>query len=104
MSDKKHIEISHELYDAIQQLKEIFTQMSGKPIENDEDVLSILVSGFIDSVMHEQKGHEGHDEEGDFDEEAAHDHKHGGHHHHGKDDCCGGKGDDCACKHDHKHH
>ncbi len=95
MSDKKHLEISGELYDAIQQLKEIFAQMSGKPIESDEDVLSILVSGFIDSVMHEQQG-------GDEEAEAAHDHKHGGHHHghhhHGKDECCGGKGEDCACK------
>lgn len=88
MSDKKHIEISQELHDAIQQLKQIFSQMSGKPIEKDEDVLSILVSGFIDSVMHENEemGHEGHD------------HAHGHHHHHGKDDCCGGEGEDCACK------
>lgn len=90
MSDKKNIQISDELYDAIQQLKQIFAQMSGKPIENDEDVLSILVSGFIDSVMHEQEGMEG---------EEGHAHAHGHHHHHGKDDCCGGEGEDCACKH-----
>lgn len=102
MSDRKTLEISAELYDAIQQLKEIFAQMSGKPIENDEDVLSILVSGFIDSVMHEQKG--GDEEEGDEDAEAAHDHKHGGHHHghhHGKEGkCCGDEkceNKDCAC-------
>lgn len=92
MSDKKHLEISGELYDAIQQLKEIFTQMSGKPVEKDEDVLSILVSGFIDSVMHEQQGHEGHDHGHDHDH-----HGHGHHHHHGKDECCGGKGENCAC-------
>ncbi len=95
MSDKKHIEISGELYDAIQQLKQIFSEMSGKPIANDEDVLSILVSGFIDSVMHEQEGGEGHE---------GHGHGHGHHHHkHGDDDCCGGEGEDCACKHDHGH-
>ena len=91
MSDKKNIEISGELYDAIQQLKQIFAEMSGKPIASDEDVLSILVSGFIDSVMHEQEGmdmegHEGHD--------------HGHHHKHGADgECCKGEGEDCACKH-----
>ncbi len=97
MADKKNIEISAELYDAIQQLKQIFAEMSGKPIESDEDVLSILVSGFIDSVMHEQEGGEG------MSDEEAHDHKHGHHHHHDeKDDCCGGEGEDCACKHDHK--
>lgn len=89
MSNKKQIEISSDLYDAIQQLKGIFEQMSGKPIDNDEDVLSILVSGFIDSVMHEQQGEEGHE---------GHHHAHG-HHHHGKDDCCGGESEDCACKH-----
>lgn len=99
MAEKKHIEISGELYDAIQQLKEIFGNMAGKPIENDEDVLSILVSGFIDSVMHEQENgsHDHHD----------HDHAHG--HHHGKHECacgdgeCGNCGDDCDCGHDHKH-
>ncbi len=87
MADKKHLEISGELYDAIQQLKQIFGEMSGKPIENDEDVLSILVSGFIDSVMHEQEGMEGEGEGHDH----GHDHAHGHHHHkHGeKDDCCG---------------
>jgi|GEM_PF-3615207 len=94
MSDKKNIEISPDLYDAIQQLKSIFSEMSGKPIDSDEDVLSILVSGFIDSVMHEQEGGEGHDHEG-------HDHHGHGHHHHhhGKDGCCGGEGEGCACKH-----
>lgn len=96
MADKKNIEISQDLYDAIQQLKQIFSEMSGKPIASDEDVLSILVSGFIDSVMHEQEhGHEGHD------------------HHHGhgyKHECaCGEEGcgncedGECACGHDHKH-
>ena len=55
MSDMKQIEIGAELYDAIQQLKTIFSEMSGKPIEKDEEVLSVLVSGFIDSIMHEQQ-------------------------------------------------
>lgn len=94
MSEKKSIEISGELYDAVQQLKQVFSEMSGKPLESDEDVLSILVSGFIDSVMHEQE----HGGEGD-----DHGHHHGHHHHkHGKDDeCCKGEGEDCACKHGH---
>ena len=102
MSDKKHIEVSAELYDAIQQLKKIFSDMGGQKVEQDEDVLSILVSGFIDSVMHEQEGgeegHEGHDH-------AGHDHAHAdhAHHHHahGKACACGDEGcknEDCECK------
>lgn len=94
MADKKNLEISGELYDAIQQLKQVFAEMSGKPIDSDEDVLSILVSGFIDSVMHEQE----HGAEGDEDGHHGHGHHH--HHKHGEDDdCCKGESEDCACKH-----
>ncbi len=101
MADKKNIEISSDLYDAIQQLKSIFSEMSGKPIEKDEDVLSILVSGFIDSVMQEQEGGNGEDdEEGEDDDdesESGHHHKHG---------CaCGGNcncdKESCGCGHGH---
>ncbi len=48
--NKKTIEISSELYDAIQQLKNIFSQLTGQQIESDEDVIGILVSGFIQSL------------------------------------------------------
>lgn len=46
----KTIEISQELYDAIQQLKQIFSQLTNQKIEKDEDVIWILVSWFIESL------------------------------------------------------
>lgn len=46
----KTIEIPQDLYDAIQKLKEVFKQMTGQTIEKDEDVIAILVWGFIDSL------------------------------------------------------
>lgn len=95
MAGKKNIEISSDLYDAIQQLKSIFGEMSGKPIESDEDVLSILVSGFIDSVMQEQ-------EDGGEDEDES---ESGHHHNHGKACGCGGDcncdKENCGCGHTH---
>lgn len=78
---KKTIELSPELYESFQKIKTIFSGMVWKPIEKDEDVLSILLSGFIDSFI-----------EG----EAEHWHSHGGC---GDCDCedweC--KNDDAAC-------
>jgi predicted CopG family antitoxin len=44
------IEVSQELYDAIQKLKEVFKELTGQTVEKDEDVLSILIGGFIDSL------------------------------------------------------
>ena len=49
--EKVSIEISKELYDAIQQLKQIFTQLTGQQVNSDEDVIGILVSGFIQSLV-----------------------------------------------------
>jgi predicted CopG family antitoxin len=48
--EKKTIEVSEDLYNAIQKLKEVFEQMTGQKVEADEDVLSILIGGFIDSL------------------------------------------------------
>lgn len=48
--EKKTIEVSQELYDAVQKLKEVFKELTGQTIEKDEDVLSILIGGFIDSL------------------------------------------------------
>ena len=48
--EKKTIEISADLYDAIQKLKEVFKEMTGQEVAADEDVLAILVGGFIDSL------------------------------------------------------
>ena len=46
----KTLEISDELYGAIQQLKEVFWQMTWNTWLNDEEVLWILVWGFIQSL------------------------------------------------------
>lgn len=46
----KTIEIPEDLYNAIQKLKEIFNEMTGQTVEKDEDVIAILVGGFIDSL------------------------------------------------------
>lgn len=46
----KTIEIPEDLYNAIQKLKEVFKQMTGQTVEKDEDVIAILVGGFIDSL------------------------------------------------------
>ncbi len=46
----KTIEISEDLYNAIQKLKEVFKELTGQEVTKDEDVLSILIGGFIDSL------------------------------------------------------
>ena len=54
----KTIQISDEMYDTLQRLKEVFYEMGegerkgNNPFDtfSDEDVLSILVGGFIDSL------------------------------------------------------
>ena len=46
----KTIEIPEDLYNAIQRLKEVFKEMTGQSVEKDEDVIAILVVGFIDSL------------------------------------------------------
>lgn len=54
----KTIEISDEMFDTLQRLKELFYEMgegerkgeSAHDTFSDEDVLSILVGGFIDSL------------------------------------------------------
>ena len=54
----KNIEISDDLYDSLQRLKEVFYEIgegekkgeSAFDTFSDEDVLSILIGGFIDSM------------------------------------------------------
>ena len=48
--EMKTIEIPEDLYNAIQRLKEDFKEMTGQSVEKDEDVIAILVGGFIDSL------------------------------------------------------
>ncbi|UFX83046.1 hypothetical protein [Candidatus Absconditicoccus praedator] len=56
-NNQKHtIEVSGELYEAIQQMKQVLNQMTGKEVNSDEEVIGILVSGFIESLMSGQQG------------------------------------------------
>lgn len=52
----KTIEVSEELYGAVQKLKEVFKELTGQTIEKDEDVLSILIWWFIDSLSQSAPG------------------------------------------------
>lgn len=49
MADKKSIMVSDELYNAIQQLKPLFKELSWEEVKEDEEVIGILISWFIDS-------------------------------------------------------
>lgn len=59
----KTIQISDEMYDTLQRLKEVFYEMGegerkgDNPFDtfSDEDVMSILVGGFIDSLGESMK-------------------------------------------------
>lgn len=54
MSENKvTLEVSQELYDSINQLKKVFSEITWQQIENDEEVLSIIVWGFIESITAE---------------------------------------------------
>lgn len=50
LMEKKTVELSTDLYEAIQKLKEVFKEMTGQEVTADEDVIAILVGGFIDSL------------------------------------------------------
>lgn len=79
---KKTVEISEELYNAMQQLKQIFSQMTWNQIEDDEQVLWILIWWFIDSLNAWNFDEHGHDH---WDGECC-----GWHWHHWDDhECCG---------------
>lgn len=81
--DQKTLVISEELFNAIQQLKEVFWQMTWNTGLSDEEVLWILVWGFIQSLN----------------EGAYHDVQND--HHHDHDGCCGGHWDEWhECKWD----
>jgi len=54
-NNKVNIEISKDLYDAIQQIKQVFSQLTGQQIEKDEDVIGILVTGFIESLIQQNE-------------------------------------------------
>lgn len=49
------IEITPEVFDILQELKTQFAEMTNNPELSDNDVISVLVSGFIDSVQNDKK-------------------------------------------------
>jgi hypothetical protein len=50
--------LPEDLYSSLQELKQIFSQMTGQEITEDADVIGILLSAFIDSVQGMQEGGE----------------------------------------------
>lgn len=72
------IEVRPEIYHMITELRAQFAEMTDNPDLTDEDVIAVLINGFIESV-----------------EQSHHHHDHDG-------GCCGGHGDDCHCKGDKK--
>lgn len=52
MTDKlKQISIPEDLYESLQELKQVFSEMTWEDIKEDTDVIGILLSAFIDSVQ-----------------------------------------------------
>ena len=52
MSDNtKTVVLPEDLYNSLQELKQIFSQMTGQEITDDADVIGILLSAFIDFVQ-----------------------------------------------------
>jgi len=52
---KRTVELPEDLYNALQELKQVFSQLTGQQIENDADVIWILISWFIDSMQNLQE-------------------------------------------------
>jgi len=48
--NKRTIELSEDLYNALQEIKEVFSQLMGQNIEKDEDVMNILVSDCLNRI------------------------------------------------------
>lgn len=55
----KQIEIPVQLYNELQQLKEVFSSLTGKPITEDSDIIDILVWTFVDSLNNMHNKHWG---------------------------------------------
>ena len=55
---KKTIELDEELYDAVQELKTVFSEIVGEDIKDDEEVIGILISGFVESLNEEDDAKE----------------------------------------------
>ena len=82
MSKNHTIEVSHDTYNLLEEVKKVFVSYTWEDIKefSDDKVIEILASGFFDV-----EEDDGEDDEGDDDGEDK------------KGSCCGGKGD-CSCK------
>ena len=49
--DIKTIQLPEELYNSLQELKQIFSQVTWQKITDDADVIGVLISSFIDLVQ-----------------------------------------------------
>ena len=47
----KTVVLPEDLYNSLQELKQVFSQMTWQEIKEDADVIGILLSAFIDSVQ-----------------------------------------------------
>ena len=52
----KTIQLPEDLYASLQELKTVFSQLTGQEIKEDADVIGILLSAFVDSVQWMQEG------------------------------------------------
>jgi len=52
----KTIQLPEDLYASLQELKTVFSQLTGQEIKEDADVIGILLSAFLDSVQWMQEG------------------------------------------------
>jgi len=52
---KKTIELDEELYEAVQELKTVFSEIVWEEIKDDEEVIGILISGFVESLNEEEE-------------------------------------------------
>lgn len=46
----KTIQVSEDTYSAIQEIKQVFKELSWESVEKDEDVINILINGFLESL------------------------------------------------------
>jgi len=51
MSEMKTIQLPEDLYNSIQELKAVFSQLTGQEVKEEADVIGILLSAFVDSVQ-----------------------------------------------------
>lgn len=54
MTKTKQIEVSSDVYELLQQIKEVFVKITGKEDVSEEDVIATLGAGFMDGMQQQQ--------------------------------------------------